>query len=632
MSIAFPQLLAQSWPGFHLPSGALWLLLLIPVIIFYFLKLRRPRVDISSLVLWRQVIEDRRVNSPFQKFKKHLLLFLQILMLCLFVLALMQPYIQADAERAEYLPILIDCSASMAATDKTGGKSRLDLAKEEVSRLIEGMLPTQRISLIAVNSTAQRLTDFSDNQHELQQALNKLTISQVGSELKDGLRMTQALSRTVPIEKVLLFTDGNVPERVDFELPFEINYQLVGSDVANIGITEFNARKSGFDRWDVFVRVQGSSDQQTAADLELLMQNEIVGKETVVLEAGESRRMAFEVTAEDAVSLQARLVPDGHDGLTSDNVSFLNLPEARLLTVSCSEDLGAYRHSLSSLEGLALFPGSAGSPPDEFDLLITEATDANPRSKVRLYIGVVPDKLQDQITMTDGLAEIVDWKRDDALLRYVQFSDVQISDDPKLADGVDDQAIEEQGFEIITHAQSGPLIVKDRQSSSEDYYLLFHPDRATLPYRVAFPVMATNLIELAFSRAALSDVRATQTGVLPALAVEEKQRYQIRTPDKKTTSLESNERGLLTGVAAPVIGQYSVVSGGNVVERVGVSLLSTLETSLKSTEELQMRELSVAAAEEKLDSDRPLWRYFAWFGFVVILLEWWFFNRPPVRI
>src|ERR1700729_3453463 len=106
--------------------GNAWLFaLLVPLIAFYFLKLKRPRVAIPSLVLWRQVVNDQRVNSPFQRFKRNLLLLLQILVLACLVLAAMQPYLRSASPRAQYQPVLIDCSASMAALDKPGGVTRM---------------------------------------------------------------------------------------------------------------------------------------------------------------------------------------------------------------------------------------------------------------------------------------------------------------------------------------------------------------------------------------------------------------------------------------------------------------------------------------------------------------------------
>ena len=69
------------WP--FIASQWAWLFLLfVPLVIFYFLKLKRPRLEIPSLALWRSVLNDQRVNSPFQRFKRNLLLlYLQILLL-----------------------------------------------------------------------------------------------------------------------------------------------------------------------------------------------------------------------------------------------------------------------------------------------------------------------------------------------------------------------------------------------------------------------------------------------------------------------------------------------------------------------------------------------------------------------
>src|SRR5262245_40726348 len=179
--------------------------LLVPLVIFYFLKLKRPRLEIPSLALWRSVLNDQRVNSPFQRFKRNLLLLLQILLLLCLVLAAMQPFIPTGADRAEYLPVLIDTSASMAAIDESG-QSRLDRAKQDVRKLVDDMLPNQKICLVAVSSTARRITDFTDNQRVLRDALAQLEVSQVASSLEDALSMVQDRARRVDILSVVVFT------------------------------------------------------------------------------------------------------------------------------------------------------------------------------------------------------------------------------------------------------------------------------------------------------------------------------------------------------------------------------------------------------------------------------------------
>ena len=42
--------------GFHALASAWLFSLIAPLVLFYFLKLKRPRVIIPSLVLWQQVL------------------------------------------------------------------------------------------------------------------------------------------------------------------------------------------------------------------------------------------------------------------------------------------------------------------------------------------------------------------------------------------------------------------------------------------------------------------------------------------------------------------------------------------------------------------------------------------------
>ena len=72
------------------------------------------------------------------------------------------------------------------------------------------------------------------------------------------------------------------------------------------------------------------------------------------------------------------------------------------------------------------------------------------------------------------------------------------------------------------------------------------------------------------------------------------------------------------------------MDGGSELTSIAVSLLDSLETSLASVEQIQFDELSVEAADELLDTDRPLWSTLAAIAFIVLLVEWWFFQRPAV--
>jgi len=232
----------------------LWLLALaIPVLVFYFLKLKRSRMQIPSLLLWSRVLNDKRVNSPFQRFKRHLLLLLQLLILAFLVFAAVEPYFYGASENAKRIPILIDNSASMAAITKDGGISRLDIAKKRIRKIITEKVSGQEFSLVIFSDTARKVCGFTDNSRILLDALEKIEVEDVAGNIEDALRMLQAIARNYDFDEVLLLSDGNFNSKVNFNLSFNLNFQKLHGDPPNVGITALNAQRTLDEDWIVFV-------------------------------------------------------------------------------------------------------------------------------------------------------------------------------------------------------------------------------------------------------------------------------------------------------------------------------------------------------------------------------------------
>ena len=102
-----------------LAPALLGLLGLLPVVLLlYFLKLKRQEKSISSTYLWRKAIQDLRVNSPLQKLRKNLLLWLQLALLALLVLGRARPTMNLAGGERRSIICLVDTSASMCATDE----------------------------------------------------------------------------------------------------------------------------------------------------------------------------------------------------------------------------------------------------------------------------------------------------------------------------------------------------------------------------------------------------------------------------------------------------------------------------------------------------------------------------------
>lgn len=636
----------MNWPGFGALSSAWLFLLLGPLILFYFLKLRRPRLEVPSLALWRQVISDQRVNSPFQKFKRNLLLLLQILLLCALILAAMQPFWPTGNDAAQSIPVLIDVSASMAAKDKASSQTRLDVAKERVRKLIDNLLPDQRLSLIAVDSTARRLTDFTDNQRVLHDALNALEVRPVASHLEDGLRMAEALARTARVNSVVLMSDGNVPGIIDFELPFRLNYQQLPSADSNVGLTEFNARRTPTG-WDVFARLEASGPVATDADaadkaegpatstrqlveVELYQNGELLKRESVGVSAGESSRVAFALETTAAASLEARLRPDGFDALALDNTAFLELPEPRNVRVYCPETLASYRHALLAMTQIELYPRDGDTTPETVDLKFSsEVIDSGPSARVTVHTGVIPTTLQPLVKIETELVDVVDWNRTAPLLRHVQLLDVQIADNPVSQPGIGERDYELAGYQILAQGARGPLVLEQNTVGGVDYYLLFHTDRSSLPYRVGFPILIANALQISLERSELAEARSWPTGTLPPRNVAPETEFAVETPDGSIEQGRSSPQGLLTGITAKDPGAYVIRQGEAVVGKIGTGLLSSSETQLPTVDKLQFPETSVTTATTTIQTDQPLWGWFALAGLMLLLGEWWYFQRRP---
>src|SRR5512137_650067 len=99
------------------------------VILFYLLKRKRVVRLVSSTLLWQKFLADTQANAPFQRLRKNWLLFLQLLLLTLVVLALARPFVAGKNKPTSRRIVILDASASMQATDES--PSRFERARAQ---------------------------------------------------------------------------------------------------------------------------------------------------------------------------------------------------------------------------------------------------------------------------------------------------------------------------------------------------------------------------------------------------------------------------------------------------------------------------------------------------------------------
>ena len=234
-----------------------------PLIALYFLKLRRDVRLVPSTLLWKRAVEDLHVNAPFQRLRKSLLLLLQLLILILAAIALGKPMWETAQTLESTIILLVDQSASMAVVEE-GGRTRLDLAKEQARRVVENMSDDSRAMVIAFCDRAIVASSFDSDKPALRRKIDSIEQTQSSSLLGEAVALAEAHAQNLiiggeqpgsdiapesaaPDASVFLFTDGRLedagrvaPQKLDVT---KMQVTRIGTRGDNVGITAMDARR-----------------------------------------------------------------------------------------------------------------------------------------------------------------------------------------------------------------------------------------------------------------------------------------------------------------------------------------------------------------------------------------------------
>lgn len=200
----------------------------VTIILLYFLKLRRKPVQVPSTFLWRRSIEDLHVNSLFQRLRKNLLLFLQLLAVLLVLLALLGPQVKGSARVGQRFVIAVDNSASMSATDVR--PTRLEEAKDRALALVDSMGSNDLAMVIAFSDAARVASTYTGNKAQLRERIAAIRPSRTGTSLREALQVAAGLANPskqfgegevaseVQAPRLMIYTDGGFPDVEGFSL------------------------------------------------------------------------------------------------------------------------------------------------------------------------------------------------------------------------------------------------------------------------------------------------------------------------------------------------------------------------------------------------------------------------------
>ena len=198
------------------------------IIALYFLKLRRRPVRVPSTILWRRSMEDLHVNSLFQRLRRNLLLFLQLLAVAMIMLALAGLRVKGTSGVRQRFVLLVDNSASMSATDVA--PSRLAKAKEAAKKVVQEMDSDDLAMVISFSDSARVVSSYTSDRRTLSARIDSIEPSQSSTSLREGLQVAAGLANpskqigegvvasSVVTPKLFIYTDGGFGDVEGFSL------------------------------------------------------------------------------------------------------------------------------------------------------------------------------------------------------------------------------------------------------------------------------------------------------------------------------------------------------------------------------------------------------------------------------
>jgi Ca-activated chloride channel family protein len=609
--------------SFLFPLGFLLSALSLPIAAMYFLRIRRKRVRVPSLMLWHALQKSEQLASPFDRFRKHLLLLLQLLLLALLVLALTRPFLVTEASPFRSIVLVVDTSASMGATDER--PTRLAAAIEKANEVLGGLGPSDEVMLIEAGPRTEVRLPFTRDASLASAALGALAATEAEGTLREGLQLGLSLARSRPDVELVVLSDGGGEDLS--ALPTggaTITYLRVGSRDDNAGILALDLRRSPVSELDrqLFVTVEHYGSAAVDGTVEVYLDDALVGLRNERLTPGLPVSMVFDVDGSKSGLLRVQLDAPG-DLLPADDLAFAALGQVsgRKVVLVGGDQLTVRALRADPRVDLVVMAPSAATPDSLadadailFGAPVPDGMDgANYAVLSRKYGG--PAELGDPI----DLPRILGWQRTHPVMRFVNLQGATIARAASVGNT--------GGLIPLVDGDAGPLILAGERSGGRVVQLAFDPFESDLPMRVAWPVFVLNTVSwLTEQSAGSSDAVLVPTGA-PYLRKVPGATGLATVKGPAGTQQIALSDGLLRVVDTDRVGVYRITAGG-LDTMFAANLLSAKESRIAPQAALALGgDTEVAAQAAVAPGRREIWRPLLALALVLLVVEWAAWNR-----
>ncbi|MGZ8437090.1 MAG: vWA domain-containing protein [Candidatus Limnocylindrales bacterium] len=486
---------------FTSPLALLGLLFVPAVLAMYLLKLRRDETVVPSTLLWTRLVADVEANAPWQRLRRSLLLLLQLLLVAILALLAARPFLERPAGLARDVVLVLDTSASMAATDVS--PSRLEAAKAAALDALRDLPTGGVVSVIAADRTARIVVNETTDLGRVRQALSTIQPSSASGDLGDALELAGKLAARSGDAQILVATDGALATPVTGTVDAPIKVLAVGRSHRNQAIVALAVRTSpSAVTRSVFISIANLDLEYAQRRIELRGPGGLIEVRDVQLDPQARADIVIDDVPADVGTLEVRLVGSdpavtaAPDDLATDDTAWAVIPDNRDRNILLVSEGDPYLETaLGYLPNAHLF----GVTPDRYpvdavrpdgtswDLIIFEGTlPATLPDTPILAIAPPGSSALGQVTGTLEDPGIGSLSPDEPILRYVDLSTTHIAE-------ADELALPDWARTIIPGPNGTPLLYTGTRAGLPAAVLAFDPRHSDLPLQVAFPILLANL-------------------------------------------------------------------------------------------------------------------------------------------
>jgi VWA domain-containing protein/aerotolerance regulator-like protein len=556
------------------------------VLAFYLLKLRREQRPVPSTLLWQRLVADVEANAPWQKLRRSLLLFLQLLLVIVLVLLAARPFLERPAGLARDLVLVVDASASMGATDVA--PNRLTVAKAQAIDALRDLPAGGRVSVISAGRTARVVANGTTDLTRVRSAIESIQVESAAGDMADALRLASALAARAGDAQVLVVTDAAFPTPPQVRVGAPVSVIPVGRERHNQAIVALAVRTapSAVSR-SVFISVANLDIEKADRRIEIWGDGRLLEARDLYIDPVSRADVSIDDVPREIAVVEVRLAPREESGvgdqLAVDDRAWAVVPPDRLRKVLLVGDGDPYLQAAltylpnAELYGVKPADFSRNTYIDQrnggqlFDLIIVEGTvpaDLPPvpilaiAPKTGSPLGDVAGSLKNP-----GVGSL---NPDEPILRYVDLSTLHISEAQKMS-------LPGWARPIIPGPQGSPLLYAGVRAGIPSAVLAFDPRRSDLPLQVAFPILLSNLIgEL--TGGSLAPTEAVAPGAPVQLTIPQGATgARVARPDGSTVDLTAGTPGAPSVVysGTQTLGVYTVTPLGLTVGPVSSSPSNT---------------------------------------------------------